>query len=210
MIYDLHTHHYPGSPNTAIVQLTPDSPSPQFGHYYSVGLHPWSISENWRTQMAKVAVIALHPQVLMLGEAGLDKKNGTAAIELQMEVLREHVKLSELLHKPLIIHCVKAFDEILSIRKETKATQPWIIHGFRGGIEQWKQLSHAGIYVSIGHHYNAELIKQLPLQHLLIESDETTEIDSVYEHISHDTSISTLELKQIAGNNILHLFDHRT
>ena len=110
MIHDLHTHHYPDTPNTAIVQLTTDTPSPLSGHYYSVGLHPWSISEDWRTQMAKVAVIALHPQVLMLGEAGLDKKKGTAPIELQMEVLREHIRLSELLHKPLIVHCVKAFD----------------------------------------------------------------------------------------------------
>lgn len=208
MIHDLHTHHYPDTPNTAIVQLTTDTPSPLSGHYYSVGLHPWSISEDWRTQMAKVAVIALHPQVLMLGEAGLDKKKGTAPIELQMEVLREHIRLSELLHKPLIVHCVKAFDEILSIRKETKAQQSWIIHGFRGGIEQWRQLSHAGLHVSIGHHYNAELIKQLPLQHLLIESDEDTEIDSTYEHISYDTGIPPLELKQMVGNNILHLFGH--
>ena len=204
MIYDVHTHH-PSIPGTAIVQLTPDMLSPQPGHYHSVGLHPWNISEDWRTQMAKVAVIALHPQVLMLGEAGLDKKNGTASLELQMEVLREHICLSELLHKPLIIHCVKAFDEILAIRKETRATLPWIIHGFRGGIEQWKQLSHAGLYVSIGHHYNTELIKQLPSQELFIESDDTTEIGYVYEHISHDIGTDTFELKQTVGNNILHL-----
>lgn len=208
MIHDIHTHHHPDIPGTAIVQLVPDAFVLLPKHYYSIGLHPWNIGEKWETQMAKAAVIALHPQVLMIGETGLDKQKGNAPIELQMAIFREHIRLSELLHKPLIIHCVKAIDEILAIRKETKATQPWILHGFRGGIEQWRQLSHAGIYVSLGERYNTELIKQLPKQYLLIESDEATEIDSIYEHISHDTSIPTLELKQTVESNILHLFEH--
>ena len=158
--------------------------------------------------MAKVAVIALHPQVLMIGETGLDKKKGNAPIELQKEVFREHIRLSELLHKPLIIHCVKAIDEILAIRKETRATRPWILHGFRGGIEQWKQLSRAGLYVSIGHQYNTEFIKQLPLQHLFIESDDTTELTSVYNLVNHDTGKTISELKEQVGQNILRLFTH--
>ena len=177
MIHDIHTHHHPNTPGTAIVQLVPDAFSLQPKHYYSVGLHPWSIGEDWKTQMAQAAVIALHPQVLMIGETGLDKKNGNAPIELQKEVFREHIRLSELLHKPLIIHCVKSIDEVLAIRKETKATRPWILHGFRGGIEQWKQLSKAGLHISIGRHYNTELIQQLPQQQFLIESDDTTEIE---------------------------------
>lgn len=208
MIHDIHTHHHPDTPGTAIVQLVPDAFSLQPKYYYSVGLHPWSISEDWKTQMAKVAIIALHPQVLMIGEAGLDKKNGSAPMELQLEVFREHIRLSELLHKPLIIHCVKSIDEVLSMRKETKATRPWILHGFRGGIEQWRQLSHAGLHVSIGHHYNAELIKQLPLQHLIIESDDTTGIGTVYNQVSQDVGITIPELEHLVGNNIIHLFEH--
>ena len=210
MIHDIHTHHHPDTPGTAIVQLVPDAFSLQPKYYYSVGLHPWSISEDWKTQMAKVAIIALHPQVLMIGEAGLDKKNGSAPMELQLEVFREHIRLSELLHKPLIIHCVKSIDEILSIRKETKATRPWILHGFRGGIEQWKQLSKTGLHISIGKHYNTELIKQLPLQQLLIESDDSTEIDKIYNSISRDTGITVFELQQFVRSNIFRLFKDKT
>ena len=210
MIHDIHTHHHPNTPGTAIVQLVPDAFSLQPKHYYSVGLHPWSIGEDWKTQMAQAAVIALHPQVLMIGETGLDKKNGNAPIELQKEVFREHIRLSELLHKPLIIHCVKAIDEILAIRKETRATRPWILHGFRGGIEQWEQLSRAGLYVSIGHQYNTEFIKQLPLQHLFIESDDTMKIGSVYHQVGQDTGITIPELEYLVENNIIHLFKHTT
>ena len=71
MIYDIHTHHHPALPGEAIVQLTPDAFCPQPGHFYSVGLHPWNIRNDWRTQMAGLLVRALHPQVVMIGETGL-------------------------------------------------------------------------------------------------------------------------------------------
>lgn len=208
MIYDIHTHHHLAAPGTAVVQLTPDAFSPLPEHFYSVGLHPWHISNDWRTQMAKLLVIALHTHVLMIGETGLDKKNSPASMETQLEVFREHIRLSELIRKPLIIHCVKAFDELLAIRKETKATLPWIVHGFRGGVEQWQQLSRAGLHVSLGKHYDTELIKQLPLYQLLLESDDTTELDTVYDRASHDTGISIPELRAHVGNNLLRLLRH--
>lgn len=208
MIYDIHTHHHPAVPGTAVVQLTPDAFSPLPEHFYSVGLHPWDISNDWRTQMAKLLVMALHTHVLMIGETGLDKKNSPASMETQLEVFREHIRLSELIRKPLIIHCVKAFDELLATRKETKATLPWIVHGFRGGVEQWQQLSRAGLHVSLGKHYDTELIKQLPLHQLLLESDDTTELDTVYDRASHDTGISIPELRAHVGNNLLRLLRH--
>lgn len=206
MICDIHTHHHPATPGTAIVQLTPDAFFPQPGHFYSVGLHPWGIRDDWRTQMAKLLVMALHTHVLMIGEAGLDKKNGSAPMETQMEVFREHVRLSELIRKPLIIHCVKAFDELLAIRKEMKASLPWIVHGFRGGVEQWQQLTRAGLHISIGKHYDAELIKRLTPQQLLIESDDTTEIDLVYNLVSNDTGIDGADLARQVAENIHLLF----
>ena len=205
MIYDVHTHHHPATPGEAIVQLTPDAFAPQPGHFYSVGLHPWDIRNDWHTQMAKLLVMALHTHVVMIGETGLDKKNSPAPMELQMEVFREHVHLSELIRKPLIVHCVKAFDELLTIRKETKATLPWIIHGFRGGVEQWHQLTRAGLHVSIGSHCNPELIRELTPQHLLLESDDRGDIDSAYYLVSESTGLDSSELKHHVANNIHHL-----
>lgn len=206
MIYDIHTHHHPITLGTAIVQLTPDAFSPQPGGFYSVGLHPWDINDDWRIQMGKLLIMALHTHVLMIGEAGLDKKNGPAPMDTQIEVFREHVCLSELIRKPLIVHCVKAFDELLSIRKETKATMPWIVHGFRGGVEQWKQLTRVGIHISIGKHYNVDLIRQLPLKYLFLESDDSTELDLVYDLVSNDIGIERSELSQLVADNIHLLF----
>lgn len=205
MIKDIHTHHYPNTSGEAIVQLMPDAFYPQQGHFYSVGLHPWEIKDDWRTQMAGLLVKALNPQVAMIGETGIDKKNGAAPLEVQMEVFREHVRLSELLRKPLIIHCVKGFDEVLAIRKEMKAALPWLIHGFRGGIEQWQQLSRAGLLVSIGEHYDEELVKELPLSQLFIESDERGDLVAIYNLVSETKHVEASELAQHVAANIYSL-----
>lgn len=204
-IYDIHTHHHPHEAGTAIVQLTSADMHLRPEHRYSVGLHPWDISSDWRVQMAKLHVMALHPQVLMIGEAGIDKVHGNAPLELQIEVMREHIQLSELVRKPLIIHCVKGVDEILALRKETHATLPWILHGYRGGVEQWRQLSRAGIWVSVGLHYNEQLIHTLTTDHLLIESDDTTVLDSIYRQVATDTSIEVATLQHHVSTNIHHI-----
>ncbi|MBQ2969761.1 MAG: TatD family hydrolase [Bacteroidaceae bacterium] len=205
MIYDIHTHHHPKEAGTAIVQLTPNDFAPRPGHYYSVGLHPWDITGNWEVQLGKLAVMALHPQVVMIGETGIDKKNGSASIALQTEVLHEQVRLSELVHKPLIIHCVKAVDELLAIRKETKATLPWVLHGFRGGTKQYEQLKRAGIYVSVGEHYNEEFVKEVPLTDILLESDESYGIDTIYELVNNDMAMDETDLRQRVWLNIRHI-----
>ena len=205
MIYDIHTHHYPKVSGEAIVQLALEDFDFQQGHFYSVGLHPWDIGSDWRTQMAGLLVKALYPQVVMIGETGIDKKNGDAPIEVQMEVFREHVRLSELLRKPLIIHCVKGIDEVLAIRKEFKATLPWVIHGFRGGIEQWQQLSRVGLSVSIGEHYDEELVKELPLSQLFIESDDRGDLAATCNLVSKTKRIEVSELAQHVAANIYSL-----
>ena len=205
MIYDIHTHHYPKVSGEAIVQLALEDFNFQQGHFYSVGLHPWGIGSDWRTQMAGLLVKALYPQVVMIGETGIDKKNGDAPIEVQMEVFREHVRLSELVRKPLIVHCVKGIDEVLLVRKEMRATLPWIIHGFRGGIEQWRQLSRAGLYVSIGARYDEELVRELPLSQLLIESDELSDAALVYNLVSETRQMGSNELSQYVATNIYGL-----
>lgn len=206
-IYDIHTHQHPHEAESAIVQLIPDDFFPCSDHYYSVGLHPWDIISDWRVQMAQLYVMALHPRVLMIGEAGIDKVNSSAPLELQVEVMREHIRLSELVRKPLIIHCVKGVDEILALRKESQATLPWILHGFRGGVEQWRQLSRAGIWVSIGLRYNEQLIQALPANHLLLESDDTRELDVVYKQVAAATNTDEATLRHTVANNIRYILN---
>jgi TatD DNase family protein len=64
-----------------------------------------------------------------LGECGLDKITASD-FELQKVVFKKQIQLSEKHQKPLIIHCVKAHQELIEIKKELKPKQVWIFHGF--------------------------------------------------------------------------------
>ena len=207
-IYDLHTHHHPDEAGTALVQLTPSHFAPRPQHYYSVGLHPWTITDHWRVQMAQLYVMAQHPQVLLIGEAGIDKRRASAPLALQIDVMREHIHLSELVGKPLLIHCVKGVDELLALRKEQPITQPWILHGYRGGVEQWRQLTRAGIMVSLGERYDEALIQEIPLDLLLLESDESPSVTTTYAQVSASTAVSEQALRETVSHNIHRLLTY--
>ena len=110
------------------------------GSYYSIGIHPWEVREsNVSQQLSFLQQQLQRKQFVAVGEAGLDKL-AKAPMELQLAVFKEQVKLSEKLGLPLIIHCVKAMEELLGVKKESRPQQPWIWHGFRGKPEQAVQL----------------------------------------------------------------------
>jgi len=72
----------------------------------------------------------------------------------------------------VIIHCVKAWEELIQIRRETKPTQPWIIHGYRGKPELTKRLIQEGFLFSIGDQINVDSMQLIPKDALFCETDE--------------------------------------
>ena len=107
----------------------------------SIGLHPWHLDEGRTAQTCCDLNPWLSlPQVVAIGETGIDRLRG-GKIELQLEIFEHQARLAEELNKPLIVHCVKAFDEIIRLYKKSFKNEPWVIHGFRGKAEQAKQLS---------------------------------------------------------------------
>lgn len=130
----------------------------------SVGVHPWLTAnagmddgyidkciEQLRSKCLMLGVVAI-------GEVGLDTMRG-ANIELQTKLFRQIVALSEEIRKPLIIHQVKSIEALMQIRKETKAKQRWIVHGYRNKVEQARQLMQHGIELSFGKHFNDAAIR---------------------------------------------------
>jgi TatD DNase family protein len=107
-------------------------PIPQDGVAYTYGIHPWFLNEeNFEGHIEKVKGITAGKEIVAIGEAGFDKLRGPS-FDLQRKVFREQVNISENLGKPLIIHCVRSWEEILGEKKELKPEMPWMIHGFRG------------------------------------------------------------------------------
>lgn len=214
MIYptDIHSHRSPLVAGQAIENCLPDVFRPQTEGWYSVGIHPWSVDcYAWSDHAfrSSLETILRHPQVLAIGEAGLDKLT-SASLSLQLEVFRYQAVLAEAIGKPLIIHAVKATDELLALRKELKPTVSWIVHGFRGKPSLADAYLRHGFYLSFGERYNEEAFRQVPVDRLFIETDESQiSIAELYEHAARVRGISPAFLKETVLRNVRKVFFSR-
>ena len=151
------------------------------GHLFSAGLHPWDVTDDFENQLIELQKLLANPRVPAVGECGFDALKGPSH-ELQEQAFVRQVQLSEQFRKPMILHVVRDFDSVIRLRKQLKPTQPWLIHGFRGGPEQMNQLYAQGILVSFGLKHNPESLRQVPSDRLFLETD------------GHDTIVQTISL----------------
>ena len=194
---DLHTHNGAPAANTIF-----NSNCYIDGRSISIGIHPWHINNDWQNIFADIATHAKTDNVVAIGECGFDILKSPATAELQEDIFRAHAQLAETLCKPLIIHCVKAFDRLLALYKDMKPQQAWIIHGFRGKPQQAEQLAKAGLYISLGEKFNHESAKAIPAERLFIETDESAcSIAEIYRAVAQAKGITAEALAQQTMQN---------
>ncbi len=182
--YDIHTHQQPSETDVmAIVNtIVRDGVEPNSSRYCSYGIHPWYIY-NIKEQMMELEKYAVLPNTMAIGEAGLDKMIDQE-FSIQQDVFLKQANLAEKVQKPLIIHCVKAWAELLAAQKVINPYMPWIIHGFRGKPELAEQLIEHGFYLSFGQNFNSESLRLAWPAHFLAETDDKEiKITEVYAHI---------------------------
>lgn len=174
-ITDVHTHRRDAQ--GAVISVAPDEVRrPDL--WYSVGIHPWDTPryagepELMLAAVGAVRRAAADPRVLAVGEAGLDKLRG-ADIGTQLQLFEAQARIAEEVRKPLIMHVVRAADEMLALHRRLRPEQPWIWHGFRGGPQQARQLVSHGIYLSLGRRYNPDVPGAVDARYLLRETDDS-------------------------------------
>lgn len=203
MLFNAHTHFQNGS-SEAIVNAEGLSDIPQF---FSIGIHPWNASQ---TQLNLVNEKAQLPNCLAIGEIGLDKLNGPD-LTIQTASFKSQIELSEKLELPVIIHCVKAWNELLKIKRVINPKQIWIYHGF-AKANLTKEVLKEGLMISIG----AEILKSetlqkallsIPNDRLLLETDDQSiEIEEIYTQISKLKNIPLARLKKQIEDNFKRVF----
>lgn len=162
---NIHTHL---PEDNAVVNIEPEQ-LPDDSGWFSIGIHPWRACEA-DTLWPMVEKAALHPHVVAIGECGLDAVRGPA-LDIQTPVFERHVQLSEALGKPLIIHAVRTWPQLISVRKLLKPQQEWIIHGFRGKAELAAELLRHGFSLSFGKIYNQQAFDITPPERRYRETD---------------------------------------
>jgi TatD DNase family protein len=176
MFVDIHTHRKSESNYPCIRNLTFQEAEVIFNSnkkgYFSVGFHPWFVNEFSEELFKKLEKWAIDSRFVAFGECGLDK-NSHVDLNIQIEVFKRQILLSETLLKPLIIHCVGCFNELFELKKHLNPAQRWIIHGFRGKPELTRQALKAGCDLSIGERFNAESVRIIPIDKLFAETDES-------------------------------------
>lgn len=220
-LVDIHTHQLPHQPGRAIVNCYPGTFVPQEGGWYSVGIHPWRIASSADMQEEEILRFALdgkvasfeeilrHPRVLAVGEAGLDKL-AKAPMPVQMAVFEYQARLAMEIGKPLVIHLVKAMDELLKLKQALRPAVPWIIHGFRGKPALAEEFLRHGFYLSFGEKYQEEALRLVPADRLFLETDESSvSIDVLYQRAAEARGASLQEFQEAVCENIGKVFFKR-
>ena len=179
---------------------------------YTIGLHPWyadKLSE-YET-IARLEEIVAKKKIIALGEAGLDKIKG-AEWNIQEKIVNIHIEIAAKYNLPLIIHSVRAHNEVIKIRKDSRTENPWVIHLFSGSEEIAHDFIRHGCYLSIGHHVLdkksriASYLNKLPIEKIFLETDDfTIDIEDIYAKVAglYKVDLSFLKQQMIRNLNVL-------
>lgn len=213
-LYDIHTHQILLEDNdepfhSCILDINPSeievAKVTYQHHNFSCGIHPW-YSKDGESQFKLLSEIASDPKVVAIGETGLDKIKGPS-FSIQIPLFKQHIELSEQLKKPLIIHAVKAWEELYHIRKDAKPTQPWIIHGFRGNPQITEQMKKVGFMFSLGERFNVNSLEFIPTESLFCETDESAiSIFEVYRQVASVLNYDVESLATLVAQNVQRVF----
>lgn len=183
MYINIHSHH--AGAGTVIQNYYSRFAAIPATGYYSAALHPWYITETaWQQELALLTAVSSQKNIVAIGECGLDKICDTNFV-LQQKVFAAQIQLANTINKPLIIHCVKAYDEVLQALRQQQNKVPVIFHGFNKSKTLALQLIHKGYYLSFGSALEQQhmqmVLTALPVEKVFLETDDAAvSIENIY------------------------------
>lgn len=178
-------HHHDFNKKNGIYNLKLNEIPP--ANYFSAGIHPQDISPNFEEDFLWLKTISKSENCVAIGECGLD---GLIDIDenLQNEIFQKQIELANELQKPIIIHCVRRFSQLLHFKKKSKV--PMIVHGFNKRKTIGDEMLKNEFCLSFGKSalYNVNLqdfLKEIPIDQLFLETDSADfEIKDLYYKIA--------------------------
>ena len=199
-------HHHDADRKSGIYNLKFNEEIPEI--FFSAGIHPKSLSDGLEKQLIWLQEISVAENCVAIGECGLD---GLIDVdeESQQKAFLAQIEIANSLQKPLIIHCVKRFSQLLQFRKIAKV--PMIVHGFNKRKSIGDDLLKSGFCLSFGKSvlYNVNLqdfLKDFPTEKLYLETDSSNfEIKELYQKVADLKKISLEDLTQKIKENLKNL-----
>ena len=172
---------------------------------FSVGIHPKDIDGNWQENLEKVKEISQQQNCVAIGECGLDALINIDE-NLQKKIFEAQILWANEINKPMIIHCVKRFQELIPFQKLAKV--PLIIHGFNKKKAIADEMLKHGFYLSFGksvlHSVSLQaIVKDFPLEKMFLETDDADfDIAELYQKVAELKEISLGKLQKQISNNL--------
>jgi TatD DNase family protein len=175
---------------------------------YSSGLHPWYIDrDSLNDKLTELRFDVHDRRCLAIGECGLDKLS-KVDFELQQEAFIEQIRIANDIKKPLVIHCVKAFNELINCLNDADNEVPVIIHGFNNNENIARVMVDQGFYFSfgkalLGYESNAaKALKNVGRRNFLLETDDADiSIKYIYKKASEILGVDEeIILAQLQSN----------
>jgi TatD DNase family protein len=172
----------------------------------TVGIHPQYIY-NIEEQEKELTEAVKRKEIVAIGEAGLDKSL-RLSIETQKKLFITQARLAESTGKPLIIHCVRAWNEIIDLHKLLRPSVAWIAHGFRGKPELATQLLKHDFYLSFGLKFNPDTLAVTPYNRLFAETDASgASIKEAYSLIASAMQTDEMLIAEHVKRNVSCVFN---
>lgn len=144
--------------------------------HYALGIHPYFLNTYQPQDLEQLAELINKTNAIAVGECGID--SAVDNLPLQQQIFAAQVELANQYHKPLIIHHRKSHHLILQTFKTVKPLYGGVIHAFSGSIQDANKYLELGFKLGVGGTITyprasktREVIKQLPLEALLLETD---------------------------------------
>lgn len=186
-------------------------------NYYSYGIHPWEVNKETSYEQLELLAHVMHEKrCIAIGECGLDKLS-PSNFTLQQEIFTEQIKLANKANKPLIIHCVKAFNELINCLNLNDNKVPVIIHGFNNNENIARVMVNEGYYFSfgkalLGYESNAaKAIINVGRKNFFLETDDADiSIKYIYRKASELLGIEEEFVQQQLQSNFEMVFNVKT
>lgn len=173
----------------------------------TVGIHPHDAETLDDVMFEKLAALAEAPSVKAIGEIGLDYYRDLSPRAAQRKAFVRQLDLARQLGKPITIHDRDAHGDLMTIlHKEMKGIVGGIMHCYSGSWEMAQECLKLGFEISFAGpvtYTNAkslpEIARQLPLEHILIETDSPYLTPHPYRGKSNEPAMVTLVAEKIAA-----------
>lgn len=178
----------------------------------SAGIHPWYIETNFEEQFERLSNTAQKESILAIGECGLDKISDTSW-ELQITAFERQIKLANKINKPLIIHCVRAYEEVLQSLRKQKNQVAVLFHGVHKKLPLIQSLHQKGYYTSFGAYIlngqQDDVIRSVDLDKIFLETDDkSTSIVDIYSYFCRVRNIPIEQLQCQLVQNVSKVFNY--